>query len=233
MSEVHLHPVPEAWKARAWCDAARYEEMYQRSISDPEGFWGDEAKRLDWITPWQRVKNTTFESPVSIQWYEGGQLNVSANCIDRHLESRGDQVAIIWEGDDPSVSKSITYRALHEEVCRFANVLKSRGVKKGDRVTIYMPMIPEAAYAMLACTRIGAIHSVVFGGFSPASLAGRIHDCESTCVITADEGLRGGKPVPLKANTDKALEKCPAVTTVIVVERTGADVPYVEGRDVP
>ncbi|MCX8230548.1 MAG: acetate--CoA ligase, partial [Alphaproteobacteria bacterium] len=233
MSKVHLHPVPEAWKARAWCDAARYEEMYQRSISDPEGFWGDEAKRLDWITPWQRVKNTTFESPVSIQWYEGGQLNVSANCIDRHLESRGDQVAIIWEGDDPSVSKSITYRALHEEVCRFANVLKSRGVKKGDRVTIYMPMIPEAAYAMLACTRIGAIHSVVFGGFSPDSLAGRIHDCESTCVITADEGLRGGKPVPLKANTDKALEKCPAVTTVIVVERTGADVPYVEGRDVP
>jgi acetyl-CoA synthetase len=233
MSEVHLHPVPEAWKARAWCDAARYEEMYQRSISDPEGFWGDEAKRLDWITPWKRVKNTTFESPVSIQWYEGGQLNVSANCIDRHLESRGDQVAIIWEGDDPSVSKSITYRALHEEVCRFANVLKSRSVKKGDRVTIYMPMIPEAAYAMLACTRIGAIHSVVFGGFSPASLAGRIHDCESTCVITADEGLRGGKPVPLKANTDKALEKCPAVTTVIVVERTGADVPYVEGRDVP
>jgi acetyl-CoA synthetase len=233
MSEVHLHPVPEAWKARAWCDAVRYEEMYQRSISDPDGFWGDEAKRLDWITPWQRVKNTTFESPVSIQWYEGGQLNVSANCIDRHLESRGDQVAIIWEGDDPSVSKSITYRALHEEVCRFANVLKSRRVKKGDRVTIYMPMIPEAAYAMLACTRIGAIHSVVFGGFSPASLAGRIHDCESTCVITADEGLRGGKPVPLKANTDKALEKCPAVTTVIVVERTGADVPYVEGRDVP
>jgi len=206
--------------------------MYQRSISDPEGFWGVEAKRLDWITPWQQVKNTTFESPVSIQWYEGGQLNVSANCIDRHLESRGDQVAIIWEGDDPSVSKSITYRALHEEVCRFANVLKSRGVKKGDRVTIYMPMIPEAAYAMLACTRIGAIHSVVFGGFSPDSLAGRIHDCESTCVITADEGLRGGKPVPLKTNTDKALEKCPAVTTVIVVERTGVDVPYVEDRDV-
>jgi acetyl-CoA synthetase len=233
MSEVHLHPVPEAWKASAWCDAARYEEMYQRSVSDPDGFWGDEAKRLDWITPWQRVKNTTFESPVSIQWYEGGQLNVSANCIDRHLESRGDQVAIIWEGDDPSVSKSITYRALHEEVCRFANVLKSRGVKKGDRVTIYMPMIPEAAYAMLACTRIGAIHSVVFGGFSPDSLAGRIHDCDSTCVITADEGLRGGRPVPLKANTDKALEKCPAVTTVIVVERTGADVPLVAGRDVP
>ncbi len=232
MSEVHLHPVPETWKTRAWCDAARYEEMYQRSVSDPDGFWGDEAKRLDWITPWQRVKNTSFDSPVSIKWFEGGQLNVSTNCIDRHLEKRGDQVAIIWEGDDPTVSKSITYRELHEEVCRFANVLKSRGVKKGDRVTIYMPMIPEAAYAMLACTRIGAIHSVVFGGFSPDSLAGRIHDCDSTCVITADEGVRGGKPIPLKANTDKALEKCPTVETVIVVARTGADVPYVEGRDV-
>jgi acetyl-CoA synthetase len=232
MSEVHLHPVPEAWKTRAWCDAARYEEMYQRSISDPEGFWGDEAKRLDWITPWQRVKNTSFDAPVSIKWYEGGQLNVSTNCIDRHLETRGDQVAIIWEGDDPSVSKEITYRELHEEVCRFANVLKARGVKKGDRVTIYMPMIPEAAYAMLACTRIGAIHSVVFGGFSPDSLAGRIHDCDSTCVITADEGVRGGKPIPLKTNTDKALEKCPTVDTVIVVERNGADVPYIESRDV-
>ena len=232
MSEVHLHPVPEAWKTRAWCDAARYEEMYRRSVNDPEGFWGDEAKRLDWIKPWQRVKNTSFDSPVSIKWYEGGQLNVSTNCVDRHLEKRGDQVAIIWEGDDPTVSKSITYRELHEEVCRFANVLKSRGVKKGDRVTIYMPMIPEAAYAMLACTRIGAIHSVVFGGFSPDSLAGRIHDCDSTCVITADEGVRGGKPIPLKANTDKALEKCPGVDTVIVVERTGADVPYIEGRDV-
>ena len=232
MSEVHLHPVPEAWKTRAWCDAARYEEMYRRSVNDPEGFWGDEAKRLDWIKPWQRVKNTSFDSPVSIKWYEGGQLNVSTNCVDRHLEKRGDQVAIIWEGDDPTVSKSITYRELHEEVCRFANVLKSRGVKKGDRVTIYMPMIPEAAYAMLACTRIGAIHSVVFGGFSPDSLAGRIHDCDSTCVITADEGVRGGKPIPLKANTDKALEKCPTVDTVIVVERTGADVPYIEGRDV-
>jgi len=232
MTDVHLHPVPEAWKTRAWCDAARYEEMYQRSIDDPEGFWGDEAKRLEWITPWQKVKNTSFNSPVSIKWYEGGQLNVSANCIDRHLDSRGDQVAIIWEGDDPTVSKSITYRELHEEVCRFSNVLKSRGIKKGDRVTIYMPMIPEAAYAMLACTRIGAIHSVVFGGFSPDSLAGRIHDCDSTCVITADEGVRGGRPIPLKANTDKALEKCPGVETVIVVERTGADVPYVDGRDV-
>ncbi|MDA0368868.1 MAG: acetate--CoA ligase [Proteobacteria bacterium] len=232
MTEVHLHPVPEAWKARAWCDAARYEEMYRRSIDDPESFWGEEAKRLYWIAPWTRVKNATFGPPVSIKWYEGGKLNVSVNCIDRHLATRADQVAIIWEGDDPAVSKSITYRELHEEVCRFANVLKARGVKKGDRVTIYMPMIPEAAYAMLACTRIGAIHSVVFGGFSPDSLANRIHDCESTCVITADEGLRGGRTIPLKANTDEALKKCPAVDTVIVVERTGADVPYVEVRDV-
>ena len=231
-SSKSLHPVPKAWAKKAWCDDAKYKEMYRRSIEDPDGFWDEAARRLEWIKPWDRVKNSTFEGEVSIRWFEGGQLNVSVNCLDRHLAERGDETAIIWEGDDPADSKTITYREAHEEVCRFANVLKSRGVKKGDRVTIYMPMIPETAYAMLACTRIGAIHSVVFGGFSPESLSGRILDCESTCVITADEGLRGGRTVPLKANTDTALEKCPGVTTVIVVRRTGADVSYVEGRDV-
>ncbi|MCH8113487.1 MAG: acetate--CoA ligase [Proteobacteria bacterium] len=231
-SSKSLRPVPKAWAEKAWCDDAKYKEMYRRSIEDPDGFWDEAARRLEWIKPWDRVKNSTFEGEVSIRWFEGGQLNVSANCLDRHLEERGDETAIIWEGDDPADSKTITYREAHEEVCRFANVLKSRGVKKGDRVTIYMPMIPETAYAMLACTRIGAVHSVVFGGFSPESLSGRILDCESSCVITADEGLRGGRTVPLKANTDEALKKCPGVTTVIVVRRTGADVTYVEGRDV-
>ena len=231
-SSKSLRPVPKAWAEKAWCDDAKYKEMYRRSIEDPDGFWDEAARRLEWIKPWDRVKNSTFEGDVSIRWFEGGQLNVSANCLDRHLEERGDETAIIWEGDDPADSKTITYREAHEEVCRFANVLKSRGVKKGDRVTIYMPMIPETAYAMLACTRIGAVHSVVFGGFSPESLSGRILDCESSCVITADEGLRGGRTVPLKANTDEALKKCPGVTTVIVVRRTGADVTYVEGRDV-
>ncbi len=231
MSTDVIHPVPGAWAKKAWCDKAKYDEMYRRSIEDPDGFWGEQAKRLDWIKPWDRVKNSTFEGEVSIRWFEGGQLNVSANCLDRHLEARGDQTAIIWEGDDPAESKTFSYREVYEEVCRFANVLKSRGVKKGDRVTIYMPMIPETAFAMLACTRIGAVHSVVFGGFSPESLAGRILDCKSTCVITADEGLRGGRTVPLKANTDEALEKCPDVETVIVVQRTGGDVNYVAGRD--
>ena len=232
MSTDVTYPVPEGWAEKTWCDEAKYSEMYRRSIDDPDGFWGEQAQRLEWIKPWDRVKNASFEGDVSIRWFEGGQLNVSVNCLDRHLAERGDWTAIIWEGDDPGVSKTITYREAYEEVCRFANVLKSRGVKKGDRVTIYMPMIPETAYAMLACTRIGAIHSVVFGGFSPESLSGRILDCESTCVITADEGLRGGRPVPLKANTDEALQKCPDVSTVIVVRRTGADVNYVEGRDV-
>jgi acetyl-CoA synthetase len=232
MSDGQVFPVSDAWAERAWIDAARYEEMYKRSIDDPEAFWGEQGKRLDWIQPYSRVKNTSFEGDVSIRWFEDGTLNVSANCIDRHLETRGDQTALIYEGDDPSVSKHISYRLLHDNVCRFANVLKARGVRKGDRVTIYMPMIPEAVYAMLACTRIGAVHSVVFGGFSPDSLAGRIVDCESTVVITADEGVRGGRRVPLKANTDEALKKCPDVKSVIVVRHTGGDVAFNEGTDV-
>jgi acetyl-CoA synthetase len=202
-------------------------------VRDPDGFWGQEARRLDWAKPFTKVKNVSWDPDnLSIKWFEDGALNVSANCIDRHLDKRGDQIAIIWEGDDPKDSKHITYRQLHAEVCRFANVLKNRGVNKGDRVTIYMPMIPEAAYAMLACTRIGAVHSVVFGGFSPDSLAGRIIDCDSKVVITADEGLRGGKPIPLKKNTDAAVAKAGIVNSVIVVRRTGGAVEMQGGRDV-
>jgi acetyl-CoA synthetase len=232
MSEK-LHPVPDEWKTRAHYDKARYEAEYRRSVEDPDGFWGDVAKRVDWIKPFTRVKNVSYApGNVSIKWYEDGTLNVSANCVDRHLATRGDQTAILWEGDDPADSKAITYRELHGHVCRLANALKARGVKKGDRVTIYLPMIPEAAYAMLACARIGAVHSIVFGGFSPDSLAGRIEGCESRVVITADEGLRGGKKVPLKKNTDAAIDKVGGVDTVFVVTRTGADVPMQEGRDV-
>ncbi len=227
-----LFPVTPELAAAAHCDTAAYKEMYARSIDDPDGFWAEQAESLDWISRWTKVKDSRFGPEAQIRWFEGGKINVSANCIDRHLETRGDQVAILWEGDDPGESKAISYRELHEHVCRMANVLKARGIQKGDRVTIYMPMIPEAAYAMLACTRIGAVHSVVFGGFSPDSLAGRIHDCDSNCVITADEGLRGGKPIPLKANTDKALEKSPSVKSVIVVKRTGGAIDWVEGRDV-
>ncbi len=231
MSET-VYPVPDEWAKNAWCDNEKYLAMYKRSVEDPEGFWAEQAERLDWIERWKTVKDTSFTGDVHIRWFDGGKLNVSANCLDRHLASRGDQTAIIWEGDDPNVSKHITYRELHEQVCRFANALKSLGVKKGDRVTIYLPMIPELPVAMLACARIGAIHSVVFGGFSPDSLAGRILDCDSTLVITADEGLRGNRPVPLKVNTDKALENCPAVANVVVVKRTGGDIDWVEGRDV-
>ena len=221
----------------AWIDEAKYNEMYKASVSDPEAFWGEEGKRLDWIKPYSKVKNTTFEYPdVSIKWYEDGTLNVSANCIDRHLEKRGDQVAIIWEGDEPSDDKKITYNQLHEEVCRLANAMKSEGVKKGDRVTLYMPMVPEAAYAMLACARIGAVHSIVFGGFSPDALAGRIIDCQSEFVITADEGVRGGKVIPLKKNTDSACQIAEKagqkVTKVLMVKRTGNAVDWVEGRDI-
>ena len=228
-----IYPVPEAIAKSAWADSAKYEEMYKRSVEDTEGFWSDEAKRIDWIKPFTKVKDVNFNAPdVSIKWFEDGTLNASANCLDRHLATRGDQTAIIWEGDDPDVSENITYKDLYERVCRLSNALKDQGVKKGDVVTLYMPMIPEAAVAMLACTRIGAIHSVVFGGFSPDALAGRIIDGKSVCLITADEGLRGGRPVPLKANADKALEKCPTVTSVVVVKRTGGDITMKDGRDV-
>ena len=211
-----------------------YEEKYERSLAEPEAFWREEGMRLDWIKPYSQVKNTTFAWPdVSIRWFEDGVLNVSANCIDRHLAARGEQTAILFEPDNPAdEAQHISYRQLHREVCRFANVLKDLGVKKGDRVTIYLPMIPAAAYAMLACTRIGAVHSVVFGGFSPDALAGRIKDCDSHVVITADEGKRGGKSVPLKANVDKALEACPGVEKVLVVENTGGSVAMSAGRDV-
>ncbi len=229
-----IYAVPPEWSARAYVDDARYKEMYKRSIDDPAGFWGEHGKRLDWIKPYTKVKNTTYGPPdVSIKWYEDGTLNVSANCIDRHLAKRGDQVAIIWEGDDPTQDEKITYRQLHERVCKFANVLKANGVNKGDCVTIYLPMIPEAAYAMLACARIGAVHSIVFGGFSPDSLAGRIEDAKSGFVITSDEGLRGGRPVPLKKNTDEALSKIKADgIKVLVVRRTGNTVPWNAGRDI-
>jgi acetyl-CoA synthetase len=226
-------PVPEEWRARAHMGTEGYQAAYAAALAAPGVFWGREASRLDWMRPFTTAEDTSFDAAdLHIKWFEDGQLNVAANCIDRHLATRGDQTAIIWEGDDPAESKHISYAELHAEVCKFANVLKAHGVRKGDPVTIYMPMIPEAAYAMLACARIGAVHSVVFGGFSPDSLAGRITDCDSRIVITADEGLRGGKHVPLKANTDAALEKAPGVTSVIVVRRTGGDVTMKPGRDV-
>ncbi|HRO49036.1 MAG TPA: acetate--CoA ligase [Hyphomicrobium sp.] len=232
MSDKAYAVTPE-WAGRAWIDDAKYQALYKRSIDDPEGFWGENGRRLDWMRPYTKVKNTTFgPGDVSIKWFEDGTLNVAVNCIDRHLATKADQVAIIWEGDDPAKDETITYRQLHERVCKFANVLKAHGVKKGDRITIYLPMIPEAAYAMLACARIGATHSIVFAGFSPDSLAGRIEDAESDFVITADEGLRGGKTVPLKKNTDEALERCTkGGGKVLVVRRTGNPVPFKEGRD--
>jgi acetyl-CoA synthetase len=232
MSEK-IYDVPAEWKKRAWLDDAKYLDMYGRSVKDPNAFWAEQAKRIHWYKAPTKIKNATFGPPdVSIKWFEDGATNCAYNCVDRHLEKRGEQVAIIWEGDDPRDEKKITYKQLHAEVCRFANVLKKRGVKKGDRVTIYLPMIPEAAYAMLACARIGAVHSVVFGGFSPDSLAGRIEDCKSTVIVTADEGIRGGRKIPLKANTDAACDKAGGVESVIVVKRTNAKVEMKPGRDV-
>jgi acetyl-CoA synthetase len=224
-------PPPESVAKSAWVDAAGYARMYEQSIKDPEAFWGEQGKRLDWIRPYSHVKDTSFTGDVHIRWFYDGTLNVSANCVDRHLADKADQTAIIWEGDNPAESRHITYRELHEQVCRLANVLKAKGVKKGDRVTIYLPMIPEAAYAMLACARVGAIHSIVFGGFSPDSLRDRLVDCDSHLLITADEGLRGGRKVPLKKNADEALKQSPCVKTQLVVRRTGGAVEMTEGRD--
>ncbi len=233
MSEYKEFAPTKELAASAHIDKQGYEASYARSLADNDAFWAEHAKRIDWIKPFSKISDVSYEKPdVHIKWFEDGTLNASANCLDRHLASRGDQTAIIWEGDDPDTAKHITYKELHEQVCRFASALKDRGIKKGDRVTIYMPMVPEAAVAMLACTRIGAIHSVVFGGFSPDALAGRIQDCASSCVITADEGVRGGRAIPLKANTDKALESCPDCTSCFVVQRTGASIVWQEGRDI-
>lgn len=227
-----IHPVPAEWAERAYVDAAGYAEKYRRSIEQPEAFWRDESGRLDWITPWSQLSKWSYDQGTfGIEWFSDGTLNVSANCLDRHLAEHGDTVAIIWEGDDPSQQRKLTYRELHEEVCRFANALKALGARRGDRVTIYMPMIPEAAVAMLACSRIGAIHSVVFGGFSPEALAGRIQDCDSRLIVTADAGMRGGKQVPLKANVDAALEHCPGVDAVLTVRHVGNEVTMAAGRD--
>ena len=241
MSQSHMYPVPPEFAAKAHVDAAKYEAMYAASVADPEAFWREHGKRLRWMKHYTKVKNVNWDisktndpNDLHVKWFEDGTLNVSANCIDRHLPHKADTTAIIFEGDDPNVSRRISYAELYSEVCRFANVLKTQGVKKGDRVTIYMPMIPEAAYAMLACSRIGAIHSVVFGGFSPDSLAGRIEDCGSTCIVTADEGVRGGKPIPLKANVDEAIDRLgdrSPVNSVIVVKRTGGNITLKSGRD--
>ncbi|MEO5375183.1 MAG: acetate--CoA ligase [Alphaproteobacteria bacterium] len=232
MSDGQLFPVPEAVAKAAWVDDAKYKAMYQRSISDSEGFWAEHGKRIDWIKPYTKIRDVSFTAPdVHIKWFYDGTLNASVNCLDRHLAKRGDQTAILWEGDDPKDSVKVTYKDLYERVCRLANAMKSLGVTKGDRVAIYLPMIPEAAVAMLACARIGAVHSVVFGGFSPDSLSGRIQDSATKLLITSDEGLRGGKPVPLKVNADKALESCPTVTAAIIVKRTGNPVTMKAGRD--
>ena len=233
MTQDRLFAPSESTVANALIDNSGYQAMYDASIADPNAFWAEHGKRIDWIKPYSQVSDVSYDkADLHISWFGDGTLNAAANCLDRHLAGRGEQTAIIWEGDDPADSRHISYAELHEEVCKFANVLKAEGAKKGDRITIYMPMIPEATVAMLACARIGAVHSVVFGGFSPDALAGRIQDCDSNMVITADEGLRGGRPVPLKANTDAALESCPDCNKVVVVRRTGGDIGWVDGRDV-
>jgi acetyl-CoA synthetase len=234
MSDSKTYPAPAEFAAKANITEAEYQEMYQQSIDDPEGFWSEQAENyLSWFTPWNSVSDWSFgKDDLSIKWFEGAELNVSYNCLDRHLSTRADQVAIIWEGDDPGEDRKITYAELHQEVCKFSNVLKNQGVKRGDRVSIYMPMVPEAAVAMLACTRIGAIHSVVFGGFSPDALRDRILDSDCQVVITADQSVRGGSKVPLKANADKAVSQCPDVKSVIVIKRGGDPVEWTEGRDV-
>ncbi|HIJ84561.1 MAG TPA: AMP-binding protein, partial [Magnetococcales bacterium] len=230
MSKVY--PVPEHFAENAFINEEKYQRWYKQSLEDPETFWGDRAREfVHWFKPWDRVMNCDI-SKGHIRWFEGGKTNASYNCLDRHLETRGDQIAIIWEGDDPNADRRITYRQLHAEVCRMANVLKGRGVAKGDRVCIYLPMIIEAAVAMLACARIGAVHSVVFGGFSPDSIKDRILDSDCRTVITADGGFRGGKVVPLRANVDQALKSCPNVSTVLTLRHSGTEVNWVEGRDI-
>ncbi len=230
-SLAQVFPVLPEFAAKAHVNAARYQALTEQAGTDPDGYWRAESSRIAWMKAPTKIKNTSFKGDVSIKWFEDGTLNASVSCLDRHLATRGDQTAIIWEGDDPNVSRHVTYRQLHDQVCRLANAMKDLGVKQGDRVTIYMPMVPEAAAAMLACARIGAIHSVVFGGFSPDSLANRIQDCDSNLLITADEGRRGGRTVPLKANSDAALEQCPSVKNVIVVKVTGGNVAMKPGRD--
>ena len=233
MDQQPIFQPSDALAKNAHIDADGYQALYAESIADPNAFWAKHGNRIDWIKPYSQVSDVSYDAKnLHINWFADGSLNAAANCLDRHLAERGDQTAIIWEGDEPDQQRHISYKELHEDVCKFANVLKANGAKKGDRITVYMPMIPEAAIAMLACVRIGAVHSVVFGGFSPDALAGRIQDCESNMVITADEGVRGGRPIPLKSNTDAALKSCPDCTTVIVVKRTGGAIDWVEGRDV-
>ena len=233
MDQQPIFQPSDALAKHAHIDADGYQALYAESIADPSAFWAKHGNRIDWIKPYSQVSDVSYDAKnLHINWFADGSLNAAANCLDRHLAERGDQTAIIWEGDEPDQQRHISYKELHEDVCKFANVLKANGAKKGDRITIYMPMIPEAAVAMLACARIGAIHSVVFGGFSPDSLAGRIIDCDSNIIITADEGIRGGKIIPLKENTDAALKLCSSIKKCIVVKRTGNDINWVEGRDV-